>query len=607
MKIFAPVGINRKKLKYRTGKALFLIIPIIVLVILSVVATSQAKNIKKAMNDHIFKEIKAQGTVIEIEYPRESFEPGAGGGNQQSSASENQYTEVDLATIKSISNVQNASINYSLPISNIKTTDLFTDKTISFRNISALNEDMAGLYTQESFNYTDGEAIPIILNSSQLVTTYEDWGDKTTYTMDFRAMRESAQAGTTSTDPMQSSPVKTTAIEYTKDELLGKEFTITFGGFANIEDYTTTRSDGTTTMTKLTTSQLNTLIAARKTAVNKYWKYDTLANGVTYKFKVVGIVESNSNSNIFVPESFAKKVMYDYIDLQFQARLSNSISDSLLNTTYLGLTYNGTELNSTRSAMMFGGGRDFGRPGSGAPGSSSSSSSSQKTYEIPGLVIEVDENDSSEVDGIYSDKSVYETAVQTGDRINIKINDFLNRTQVVKDLNAKGYAYQDTSDYSVFSKVQDTLNAVSTGVIIGFIVLTISVIILTMSKFVSESRKEIGIYRAVGFTKGNILSIFLTQSIMYTAVGYIIGLGIGYGVNLLAGRFVAKWFESFVNNTVKQSFNVVGSIDTSVFNKIDLNSMLVLSGILLVVTVVISFIPAYKASVVSPVEAIKNE
>lgn len=590
MKILSAISINIKKLKYRVNKALFLILPIGILVTLSILISSQVKNIQTSMDSNIFGELENENTLIQIEYPRE--EPTFGSarmGQGPQMPSDSQYSEVDLNKVKTISNVEDASLNYSVPISNVVTSDLFDGIKMNFRNISTLNEKMAGVYTTSDFTYTDGTVIPIILNSSQFLETYEDWNGQTSITLDFRSARNSGG------DPNQSMPVKTRAVEYSKDALLGKEFTMTFGGFSSIATYTMERGSGVPTITKLTDAEILTNETARKDAVSKYWNYDTLAKGNTYTFKVVGIIEDQTDNSIYIPEEFANKVVSDNISLQLSARNTTPISTNDLGSTYTGITYDGSELSSN----TFGGGRMPMGPGFGREGASTSS------YNIPGLVI--NEDSSGNVTGINTDTNVFKDSLKSGSKMSIKVNSIVNRSQVVKDLNKNGFAYQDTSNLDVFDNIQKTLNGISVGITIAFILIAISVIILTMSKFVSESKKEIGIFRAVGFTKTNILSIFLAQGLIYTLIGYVAGVALGVVLNFVAAPIVGTWFDSFVKTTIAQTVKVIGTVDKSIFTTIDTSSLIMFSIVLLVITIIVSFIPAYKASNVSPVEAIKSE
>lgn len=619
MKKITAISINLKKLKHRTKKAMFLIIPITALVSLSIIISSQVKNIQKAMDESIFGEIEEESTVLEIVYEREDM-GDMRGGPQLTSSSE--YTELDLEEIESIENVENASINYSLPISNIETSDLFEEATISITVLSALDEEMASLYTPETFTYSEGAPIPIILNANQFRETYEDWGGEDSITIDFQDMRkepgEEVEEGEESGELMQVTPIKTRAIDYDKEDLIGKSFTIKFGGFEDVATYEIEREDmGVNTFIKLTEDEIAAEEAARETAVSTYWDYDKLAEGITYNFIVVGVIDSSTNQKSYIPEEFANVLMSDYIQNQLDSRNSTEMDTDDLNSSFTGLSFDGTELASA-SSMVFargfgGGGIPGGMMGGGMmegmrPGEESEDSEDDsESYEIPGLVVQVSGSDTSDVEGIYTDTNVFEDSIKTGDTISVKITSIYDRAQAVEDINEAGYAYQDTNDLEVFSNIQNTLNQVSTGVIIGFIALTIAIIILTMSKFVSESTKEIGIYRAIGFTKKNILLIFIMQSVIYTTVGYLIGVAIGFVGNILASSIAAAWFDSVVAETVQETFNVVADVDKTIFTGFDINSIALLSAILFGLTIIISIIPAYRASMISPVEAIKTE
>jgi putative ABC transport system permease protein len=54
---------------------------------------------------------------------------------------------------------------------------------------------------------------------------------------------------------------------------------------------------------------------------------------------------------------------------------------------------------------------------------------------------------------------------------------------------------------------------------------------------VTERTKEIGLRKAVGATKGNILSQFLIEAVVLTAIGGIIGLVIGEVASLLMNKY----------------------------------------------------------------------
>ena len=209
---------------------------------------------------------------------------------------------------------------------------------------------------------------------------------------------------------------------------------------------------------------------------------------------------------------------------------------------------------------------------------------------IPGLVIDINSSDNS-VNGTVDDPDIYATSTKYADSINIVLNSITKRSEVIKALNKAGYAYQDLGDLDVFENLESTLETISKIFLISFIVLVASIVILTMGKLVSESRREIGIFRAIGMRKKDILIMFISQSLLYVFIGYGIGLLLGIGLNFIASTAVSSWFSSFIDKTVSQSFNVV-SVDNSIFCNINTIAILIYTTLLFIISLIVSIIPS---------------
>lgn len=617
MKLKDILLINVKKLKTKTKKALFLIIPIFVLITLSVIFSSQIKNIQSAVTNSVFGTISQKYTLIQVSTqsttnstsnnPSQMF-------NNTNSVEQNKFSSTDETVISSLADVTSAKLQTTIPVSNIKTTDLFTDKTVTLNSLSTLDTTTASLYTTKDFTYTSGTAIPIILNSSSLVYTYEDWNGQTSITIDNSTSGTTVQPGES---PMQRlSFSKSEAIDYNKDDLIGKTFTLQIGNLDTIQDYTISRSSGSTVITKLTDEELATKIADRKTSISTYWDYDKISTPLTYTFVVVGIIDDSSvsSSTAYVPTTFADTLMTDYISHEINARNGTTISTDVLNSTFSGITYDGTELTTSGNGMM---GQMMRRLEERNSSSSSSSSSAPAMpeggfkgfgttgYLIPGLVIQVDS--SNNVTGAVSDANVYANSTKYSDIINVVIDNVANRTSVITALNDAGYAYQDSDDMNVFDKLQSTLNTVSKVFMISFIVLVGAVVAFTMSKFISESIREIGIFRAIGMRKDAVLVMFISQSLLYVLIGYVGGIVLGVALNFLAGHFVSVWFSNFLTDTVAKTFSVVNTASASTFFNLNLGSIAIYTALLVGISSIIAILTSLSASKVSPVEAIKNE
>jgi len=608
MRLIDTIQINVKKLRKHKSSAMFLILPIALLVSLIVIISSQVTNLRTAAVSSIFGTVEEQNTMIELKKDPEQFRQTRGFGQEGGFsfvAEDLYYTENDVSKIEAVDNVVGTQMLVPVPISNIVVTNLF-DVTFSINRLVALEDKFAALYTDQDFTYKEGEAIPIILNANSFVEVYEDWGGKSKITMERGSMRPGEGAAN------NVLPIKSRAIGYDKNDLLGKEITIQFGGLDKIQSYEIKQTSSGMVLSKLTSAEIKEKENDRKTTISKYWNYTKVSKPLEYKFKVVGVITSESNTNTFVPEAFVNALMKSYIEHQLNARTGTAIPKTELGSTLVGLEYDGVELKRS-GAVTFG---RMGEQGAGVfvgrPGSSSG-------YYIPGLVIEVErESSSSEssepgggsssiVVGEYKKASVYESAAKNGESMIVKFASIYDRQQVINDLNKLGYAYQDLSATSVFEELKSTLNAVSVASVTAFIGLSIIIIIFTMGKFISESRKEIGIFRALGATKSDIRKVFIIQALLYAFIGYIIGLVGGVTLNLASAGLIKAGFDSFVAKTIGESFGVVNPVNAGIFSTTNWEALAIYSALLLAITVLTSIVPATNASKMSPVEAIRGE
>ena len=576
MKIKEIVWINVKKLKKRTKKALFLIIPVGILMTLSVIISSQISNIQTAIDSAVFGTISEQNTLIQVESEdTNSFgndsQGGMGGMDFGSSGFEsNEFSETDIAVLLGIDNVKAATLMAEIPISNITTENLFSDTEIEISSLVGLDEEISSLYTDEDFTYTEGEPIPIILNASDFTITTEEWGEDGTIELSFDM--DSMEEGETPTERM--SAFSSEAIDYEKDDLIGMEITITVGGLDELTTYETTMDDDGPVMSQLSDEEIAEQETERKATISTYWDYDSISEKTEYTFVVVGVIESSSLRDSYIPVDFANTLMNDYINHQLEALIvdSEDIDTDVLNADFTGLTYDGYELSDSGVGMI---GQMMGRMGGGnmeMPTGDSGSDTTESfsisdSVTIPGLVIELDEEE--EVVGIYTETNVYSEAEVYASTIAVKINDENNMDQVIEDINDAGYAVQDTSNSGVFSELQSTLTSISTGLMLSFITIVAGVVVLTMSKMVSESTKEIGIFRAIGVKKGSISIMFILQALMYVSIGYVVGVILGSVLNVAISGLVSNWFDSFVESTISQTYGVVQETEASIFMSIN--------------------------------------
>jgi len=139
-------------------------------------------------------------------------------------------------------------------------------------------------------------------------------------------------------------------------------------------------------------------------------------------------------------------------------------------------------------------------------------------------------------------------------------------------------------------------------------------ILSTMFTTVMERIREIGVLRAIGFTRRSIMILFMAESIMMGLIGGIAGVGAGVGMGYLltslsnsgGGRFGGGGpggANSFGGGGPGGA-NPFGGHVTPVFEPV---FMLEVIGITAVFSLLAGIIPAYRASRIEPAVALRYE
>ncbi|HAB52355.1 MAG TPA: peptide ABC transporter permease, partial [Ignavibacteriales bacterium] len=150
----------------------------------------------------------------------------------------------------------------------------------------------------------------------------------------------------------------------------------------------------------------------------------------------------------------------------------------------------------------------------------------------------------------------------------------------------------EENDFDIFSNesIIGMINDITSGVKIGALVVSIIALIAAgvgimniMLVSVTERTKEIGIRKALGARKKNILLQFLIEAVVLCLIGGIIGIFIGVGIGNLAGNAINA------QSAIPYDWVVLG-ISLCVF-----------------VGVLFGTYPAYKAANLDPIEALRYE
>ncbi len=218
-------------------------------------------------------------------------------------------------------------------------------------------------------------------------------------------------------------------------------------------------------------------------------------------------------------------------------------------------------------------------------------------FQVVGLLQEIDgSQDSSDDDQVIIPVTVAQRLSRNGTIRNFTVQaaDATKVDSVMDNLSTYlTSVYGDENSFRVMNQAQilDTLNSITGTLMIvlgGIAAISLIVggigIMNIMLVSVTERTREIGIRKAIGAKRKNIMIQFLIEAIMITGMGGIIGILVG----ISCIRFIIGGFE----------------ITTPVYSPF---WMLLSFGISLAVGIVFGMFPAYKAARLNPIDALRFE
>lgn len=159
------------------------------------------------------------------------------------------------------------------------------------------------------------------------------------------------------------------------------------------------------------------------------------------------------------------------------------------------------------------------------------------------------------------------------------------------NLNSDNYKYQSTS----MAEDSEVLNTITTAIsilLVGIASISLLVggigVMNIMLVSVTERTREIGLKKALGAKRRVILAQFLTEAIVLTSLGGLIGVIIGIGLSYLAG-FIISMFGISMTITI----SIPAIIVSVVFS--------------MCVGIIFGLVPSLKAAKLDPIDALRYE
>lgn len=154
------------------------------------------------------------------------------------------------------------------------------------------------------------------------------------------------------------------------------------------------------------------------------------------------------------------------------------------------------------------------------------------------------------------------------------------------------------------------------GAIAGISLLVAAISILSiMMVSVTERTHEIGILKAIGFKRRDVLALFLSEALIIGLLGGLIGSAIGVGISYaLPGIFSGAPSSTAPQGSTAQKVFIGGGASTSAASSsftftsvIDPTVIAIAILVAIAVSLLSSLYPAWKASTIDPISALRSE
>ena len=106
----------------------------------------------------------------------------------------------------------------------------------------------------------------------------------------------------------------------------------------------------------------------------------------------------------------------------------------------------------------------------------------------------------------------------------------------IKPFVAYAFDYDSSNVIKQYNTSLNAVNFISLGAPALFFVIVLIVTALFLSQIIRQCRKDIGIMRALGEKKSDIIKVFLVLTLVVSIISWVIGLGLGSVITLIANK-----------------------------------------------------------------------
>jgi putative ABC transport system permease protein len=165
--------------------------------------------------------------------------------------------------------------------------------------------------------------------------------------------------------------------------------------------------------------------------------------------------------------------------------------------------------------------------------------------------------------------------------------------EVVKDPKKAPFQVHTWAELSPFSNIAKMVDLMTIFVKVMLVAIVLISILNVMIMAVYERVREIGTITAIGTLPGKILSLFLVEGLFLGVAGALAGLAVALAI-------------VFGMNLWKFTFNFGQTTGLVLLPSLDLNQIVVACAMVIGVSIVASLQPAFKASRMEPIEALRH-